>query len=93
MSERAEFRPPEQRRSYPSMCAVCGGTVEQASVTLVYGGHRGEARIVHHVPAGVCQVCGERYLRPEISEAVEELLNRPPARSEEVPAWDFAAAG
>lgn len=93
MNERAKFRPAEERRGYPSVCAVCGGAVEETSVTLVYGGRRGEARIVHHVPAGMCLACGERYLRPEVSEAVEELLARPPARREEVPSWDFAAAG
>lgn len=58
--------------------------------TFVYQEANGSTRVVHGVPAGICQSCGERYLREEVAAEIERLLNGPPARREEVPVWDFA---
>ncbi|MFA5786253.1 MAG: type II toxin-antitoxin system MqsA family antitoxin [Actinomycetota bacterium] len=83
--------PPTQRRKHPSQCSQCAGSVRSRRVTLVYPGPDSTTRVVHGVPAGVCTSCGEKYITPEVAERIERLLSAPPARSEKVPVWDFAA--
>lgn len=85
--------PPKTLDTYPSECTTCRGPVEEDSITLVLPPRDAEARIVHHVPAAVCRVCGEEFLHARTLRAVEKLLREPPARRENVPVWDFAAAG
>lgn len=63
----------ERRRAYPSRCSRCDGPVHEERVTLVYTIDE-FPKIVHGVPAGVCQNCGERYIRPEVASRIEELL-------------------
>jgi len=79
-------------RPYPSRCILCGGPVEEQVLTLPYTGENGSVRVVRGVPVGVCRVCGERYLRPEVAARIDELLARPADGNEEFPVWDFAAA-
>jgi YgiT-type zinc finger domain-containing protein len=83
--------PPDRPNTYPSKCFQCQGTVIEQDVNLVYPRSDGPPRLVNRVPAGVCDSCGEQYLRPETAEIIEKLLAAPPARHEEVPVWDFAA--
>lgn len=92
MTGETAFEPPTELRPYPSRCSLCEGAIREERVTLVYT-IDGAPRIVHGVPAGVCQNCGERYLRPEVASRVEELLATSPPRHEKVPAWEFASAG
>jgi YgiT-type zinc finger domain-containing protein len=87
-----DFRPPAELKKYPSLCIQCGGPVTEDHVTLSLVGLNGHVRLVRGVPAGVCGSCGEQYLRPEVTARVEQLLQTPPRRNEEVPAWDFAAS-
>ncbi|MBI4730501.1 MAG: YgiT-type zinc finger protein [Acidobacteria bacterium] len=92
MSASAEFQPPRERKAYPSACPLCGGSIREERVTLHYAAPHGTTRLVHEVPAGVCQSCAERYLRPDVAEKIEHLLSAPPAGREEVPVWNFAAS-
>ena len=79
-------------RPYPSRCAQCGGPVEEQILTLPYPAENGSVRVVRGVPVGVCRVCGERYLRPEVAARVDQLLARPADGNVEMPVWDFSAA-
>lgn len=92
MTSNASFEPPTNRRHYPSRCSLCEGPIREDRVTLVYT-IDGSPKIVHGVPAGVCQNCGERYLRPEIASRIEDLLATTPPRHEQIPAWEFASSG
>lgn len=91
MSDAREFAPPPRKNAYPPCCALCGGTVSEEIVALPYPGGDDTTRMVNHVPAGVCQTCGERYLRADVAQRIEELLAAPPSGHETVPVWDFAA--
>lgn len=89
MSEQVRFEPPTHRKLYPSRCALCGGSVREEVVSLTYPWAEGRSRIVENVPAGVCQACHERYLRPEVVRRIEEILRVPPTRQVEVPLWSW----
>lgn len=92
MTTARKFEPPAERADYPPQCAICGGTVVEHTVTLSLPEAGGETRIVHHVPAGVCESCGEQYLMSAVIQKVERLLEEPPTRHQEIPVWDFAAS-
>jgi YgiT-type zinc finger domain-containing protein len=92
MTAERRFEPPSSRRPYPARCSRCDGEIRERRVTLVYT-IDASPKIVHGVPTGVCQSCGERYLRPEVAARVEELLTTSPPTHEEIPAWEFASAG
>jgi hypothetical protein len=51
---------------------------------------RGEVIVIDHVPAEVCNVCGDVLLAPETVRRIEALLktNGRPARK--VPLYEFA---
>lgn len=91
MSVRRKFEPPENKKAYPSACPQCGGSVEERRITLVYP-LDATSRMIRGVPAGVCQSCGERFLRPEVTTKIEKLLATRPSGVEEVPVWDFVAS-
>lgn len=92
MTSTPRFEPPAERVEYPAQCAVCDGAVVERIVTLSLPEARGDARIVHHVPAGVCDTCGEQYLTSAVLRKVERLLEAPPTGHQEIPVWDFAAS-
>jgi YgiT-type zinc finger domain-containing protein len=92
MTTTRKFEPPTERADYPPLCAVCGGTVVERAVVLSLPEPGGEARIVHHVPAGVCENCGEQYLTSAVVRKLEKLLEAPPTSHQEIPVWDFAAS-
>jgi YgiT-type zinc finger domain-containing protein len=49
--------------------------------------------IIHEVPAGVCEQCGERYYKAKVLKRIEAMLaERERFRSLSVPAADFAMA-
>ena len=56
-------------------CRFCGGDVVEQWVTVDY--RWGEALLVvmRNVPAGVCQVCGEQYLKAEVVKEMEKLAH------------------
>lgn len=85
MTTARRFEAPAERAAYPPECAICGGPVAERSVTLSLSEPGGEPRIVHHVPVGVCDTCGERYLTSAVVRKIEELLETPPTRHQEIP--------
>lgn len=92
MSAERKFETPVERRDYPSSCPTCGGSVTERTVTLALPEPGAGTRIVEHVPAGVCNMCGERFLKAETVGKLDALLASPPTGHEEVPVWDFATS-
>lgn len=89
MTRTAKFKPPDEKRRYPSRCAVCGGTIIEKVVAIAYPQPDGLTQLIKGVPAGVCRSCHEQYLRPEVSRRIEEILSEPPTQQIEVPMWDW----
>ncbi len=87
------FPAPEDREVYPETCDLCGSDVAEQLVTLALPDREGRVRIIHGVPAGVCEQCHEKYLTVETSRAIDALVAAPPTREEPMPIWDFAKAG
>lgn len=82
----------KDRKPYPSACHLCGGKISEKLVTLMLPDPSGTTRLVHGVPAGVCDQCGEQYLRAEVTAAIDRILKSPPTRREDVPVWEFASS-
>lgn len=72
-------------------CVFCGGETKSMLVTFSYEeGNR--YFFVEHVPAEVCELCGEKTYSADVTE---ELLKFPkdmfkPVKKLEVPVFDFA---
>lgn len=92
MSTAHTFEPPARRKDYPSSCPACGGPVTERDVTLALPEPGEATRIVEHVPAGVCEVCGEQFLKAETVDKLDKLLTAPPNGREEFPVWNFATS-
>ncbi len=54
-------------------CSFCGGKVLEERVELDYR-YKENLYICQHVPAGVCQQCGERYLTAEVAKGIEHKI-------------------
>jgi HTH-type transcriptional regulator/antitoxin MqsA len=73
-------------------CVFCGGDVEKKLVTFTQDDGE-KYLIVEHVPAEVCNRCGEKSYSPEVTDALLKIgKNRTkPIKTVEVPIFDFAA--
>ncbi len=72
-------------------CVICKtGEVMGGETTVVM--HRNETTIIiKHVPADICQTCGEYYLSEEMTEQVLKLAESAAAKGAEVEILRFAA--
>lgn len=61
-------------------CHFCGGKVSEQKVTIDYRWGTDLVTVIKNVPAGVCEICGEQYLKADIVKAMEET-----ARSKQKP--------
>lgn len=52
---------------------------------------RGEVMVIDHVPAEVCNVCGDVLLAPETVRRIEALLQSTPPPTRNVPLYEFAS--
>lgn len=72
-------------------CVFCGGKVVETKVTFTYE-EEDKYLIVEHVPAEVCQKCGEKMYSPEVTDELLRFARHEfkPSRRIEVPVYDFA---
>lgn len=56
-------------------CHFCGGEVVEQRVTVDYRWGEKLLVVIRHVPAGVCQVCGEQYLKAEVVKEMEKIAH------------------
>jgi len=72
-------------------CTVegCPGEYERRKVTHTVR-HRGELVVIDHVPAEVCDICGDVLLDPQTVRRLERLLKlrREPAGT--IPVYEYA---
>jgi len=54
-------------------CIYCGGQVT-ASTAMREVRWQGELFLIEQVPMGVCNQCGERFLKPQVAKAIDKLL-------------------
>lgn len=54
-------------------CFFCGGEVKEKSTQREYH-WKGELFIFKNVPMGVCQQCGEKFLKAEIGKQMEKMV-------------------
>lgn len=85
------FEPPRARKKYPSKCPICGGSIEEATVTLPFPDQNDGIKLVQGVPAGVCSSCKEEYLTAEVAETLEKLISSQPHTRVDTPVWKYAA--
>jgi YgiT-type zinc finger domain-containing protein len=76
----------------PAMkCTIegCPGAYEPRTVVHTVK-HQGEVMVIDHVPAEVCNVCGDVLFSPETVRRIEALLKATPLPSRNVPLYEFA---
>lgn len=71
-------------------CSYCCGEVSEQLVELDYR-YKGKLYVFREAPVGVCEQCGEKYLKAEVSKSIEkEILHRQKwDEMIEVPVKDF----
>ncbi len=69
--------------------AGCPGTYETASVhhTVRLGGR---VIVIDHVPAEVCDICGDVLLAPQTVRRIEQLLADLPLPKQTAPVYEYA---
>jgi YgiT-type zinc finger domain-containing protein len=67
----------------------CPGTYEARTVVHTVK-RRGEVIVIDHVPAEVCNVCGDVLLAPETVRRIERLLTATPPPTRTIPLYEFA---
>jgi len=74
-------------------CVFCGGETEKRTVTFSYE-EDDKHFLVEHVPAEVCERCGEKTYSPEVTEELQKFAKDQfkPVKKLEVPVFDFAEA-
>jgi YgiT-type zinc finger domain-containing protein len=78
-------------RTY-SNCFYCGGEVEEQCMPRELRWQE-KWYILEDVPVGVCQQCGEKFLKPEVAKAIDRILHegKTPLRTLEVPVYAYEA--
>ncbi len=72
-------------------CTIAGCPGVYAPLAVVHTvKHQGDVMVIDHVPAEVCNVCGDVLLAPETVRRIEALLKAPPPPSRNVPLYEFA---
>ena len=67
----------------------CTGQYEAKTVTHTVR-YKGEVIVIDHVPAEVCDVCGDVLFSPETLRHIEKLLASSPAPKIRVPLYEYA---
>ena len=75
-------------------CHFCGGEVVEQRVTVDYRWGEALLAVIRNVPAGVCQVCGEQYLKAEVVKEMERVAQTPEEAEEviQVPVRELQVA-
>ncbi|MBM4331209.1 MAG: type II toxin-antitoxin system MqsA family antitoxin [Deltaproteobacteria bacterium] len=73
-------------------CHFCGGEVLEKRITVDYRWGEDLIALIENVPTGVCQICGEQYLKAEIVKEMERLVQsrEKPKKMIEVPLRELA---
>lgn len=69
-----------KRDTPPDLCALCGGRTGPGETVFAVEFGFGVA-VVRHVPARVCDTCGESWIEDDTAARLEQIVER--ARREE----------
>jgi len=67
----------------------CQGAYETRAITHTVR-HRGKVVVIDHVPAEVCDACGDVLLQPETVRHIEAMLRTQAAPRRLVPLYEYA---
>ncbi len=72
-------------------CVFCGGETKKMMVTFSYEDEN-RCFLVEHVPAEVCERCGEKTYSPDVASELLRFAKDKfkPVKKLEVPVFDFA---
>ena len=78
-------------RTY-SKCFYCGGEVAEQCLPRELRWQE-QWYILEDVPVGVCQQCGEKFLKPEVAKVIDRILHagKAPLRTLAVPVYAYEA--
>jgi HTH-type transcriptional regulator/antitoxin MqsA len=79
----------EERGSMNCSIGGCPGRYEQREITHTVR-YRGRLVVIDHVPAEVCDTCGDVLLRPDTVREIERLLSSDGEPAATVPLYEFA---
>jgi YgiT-type zinc finger domain-containing protein len=73
-----------------SHCFYCGGEVEEQRLPRELR-WRDKVFVLEGVPIGVCQQCGEGFLKPEVAKTIDRILHeaKQPLRTITVPVYEY----
>ncbi|MDA2925282.1 type II toxin-antitoxin system MqsA family antitoxin [Acidobacteria bacterium AH-259-L09] len=71
-------------------CAECGGTLEKKTITHTQPWGK-ELYWFENVPALVCRQCGRAWLSAEVSQMIDEIIQKQPKprKYQKVPVFSF----
>ena len=74
-------------------CVLCGGEIKKTTVTFSYE-EDNRYFLVEHIPAEVCERCGEKTYSPEVTTELLKFAKDKfrPVKKLEVPVFDYAEA-
>jgi YgiT-type zinc finger domain-containing protein len=72
-------------------CSIqgCPGEYEKKHVFHTVR-HKGQIKVIDHVPADVCLICGDVLFRPEIVRNIEKVLKESTQPISSVPLCEYA---
>ena len=75
-------------------CQFCGGEVVEKGIMVDYRWGKELIALIENVPTGVCQICGEQYLKAEIVKEMERLAHSTenPKKLIQIPLRELAVA-
>ncbi|MBL8131021.1 MAG: type II toxin-antitoxin system MqsA family antitoxin [Anaerolineae bacterium] len=73
-------------------CRMCGGSLHPATINHIQP-FEGRYVLIEHLPALVCERCGETYLTPDSHDLIVRILqgSSTPTRIEPVAVYDLSA--
>jgi len=74
-------------------CEVCGIGERREQRIRYHVEINGKLIVIEHVPAIVCDHCGETSIAPSVASTVQTIVRegKPPARAIETPVYEFGA--
>jgi HTH-type transcriptional regulator/antitoxin MqsA len=74
-------------------CDVCGVGERRQELIRYHVEFGGKLVVVEHVPALVCDHCGEISIAPQVASSVQRTVwgAKPPIRAIETPVYEFGA--
>jgi YgiT-type zinc finger domain-containing protein len=85
-----------KKRAKPTtqeLCPICGGALKPGTITHTEQDEHGRFYIFQHVPALICQTCGEYLLDADTIDKLDALTESgTPTAKVEAPVFDLAIA-